>query len=189
LVAQKGVSFWPFLAVAAARRLISDPLFYLLGYLYRDRAVRWMERKMGEGGGVVRVIERAFNKAAPVMVFVLPGLPVCVLAGATGMSPVLFAALNMAGTITMVTLMYQLSDVLDGPLGAINRFYANNTRTLFIITFVALGLYLVTQHRQGRGELRSVSSIEKELAGDGDGGADVDTEPGADDASGKEDGG
>jgi len=189
LVAQKGVSFWPFLAVAAARRLISDPLFYLLGYLYRDRAVRWMERKMGEGGGVVRVIERAFNKAAPVMVFVLPGLPVCVLAGATGMSPVLFAALNVAGTITMVTLMYQLSDVLDGPLGAINRFYANNTRTLFIITFVALGLYLVTQHRQGRGELRSVSSIEKELAGDGDGGEDVDTEPGADDASGKEDGG
>jgi len=189
LVAQKGVSFWPFLAVAAARRLISDPLFYLLGHLYRDRAVRWMERKMGEGGGVVRVIERAFNKAAPVMVFVLPGLPVCVLAGATGMSPVLFAALNVAGTITMVTLMYQLSDVLDGPLGAINRFYANNTRTLFIITFVALGLYLVTQYLQGRGELQSVSSIEKDLAGDGDGGEDVDAEPGADDAYGKEDGG
>jgi membrane protein DedA with SNARE-associated domain len=185
LVAQKGVSFWPFLAVAAARRLISDPLFYLLGRLYRDRAVRWMERKMGEGGGVVRVIERAFNKAAPVMVFVLPGLPVCVLAGATGMSPVLFAALNVAGTITMVTLMYQLSDVLDGPLGAINRFYANNTRTLFIITFVALGLYLVTQYLQGRGELRSVSSIEKELAGDDAGGGDVGTEESADEADGE----
>jgi membrane protein DedA with SNARE-associated domain len=187
LVAQKGVSFWPYLAVAAARRLISDPLFYLLGYLYRGRAVRWMERKMGEGGGVVRVIERAFHKAGPVMVFVLPGLPVCVLAGATGMSPVLFAAVNVAGTITMVTLMYQLSDVLDGPLGAINRFYANNTRTLFIITFVALAVYLATQHRQGRGELQSVSSIEKELAGNDGGGDDVERAAGAEDPAGETD--
>ncbi len=120
---------------------------------------------MGEGGAVVRVIERAFHKAAPVMVFALPGLPVCVLAGATGMSPVLFTTLNVVGTVTMVTLMYQLSDVLDGPLGAINRFYADNTRTLFIITFVAFAVFLITQYVQGRGELKSVSSIEKELAG------------------------
>jgi len=169
LVAQKGVPFWPFLAVAALRRLISDPLFYLLGYLYRDRAVRWMERKMGEGGGVVRIIERAFHKAGPVMVFLLPGLPVCVLAGATGMSPVVFAVTNLAGTITMVTLMYQLSEVLDGPLGAINGFYADNTRTLFIITVVALGVYLVSQYLQGRGELQSVSSVQRELAGDDEG--------------------
>jgi len=175
LVAQKKVSFWPYLGVATVRRLASDPLFYLLGYLYRDRAVRWMERKMGEGGGVVRVIERAFHKAAPVMVFLLPGLPVCVLAGATGMSPVLFTVLNVVGTVTMVTLMYQLSEVLDAPLGAINRFYADNTRTLFIITFVALALYLVTQYLQGRGELRSVSSIEKELAGDHEAGESDET--------------
>ncbi|MDP8975513.1 MAG: hypothetical protein M3N28_03950 [Actinomycetota bacterium] len=171
LVAQQKVSFWPFLIVASARRLLSDPLFYLLGYLYRDRAVRWMERKMGEGGGLVRGIERAFAKAAPVMVFVLPGLPVCVLAGATGMSPVLFTALNVVGTVTMVTLMYQLSEVLDGPLGAINRFYADNTRTLFIISFVALGLYLVTQYLQGRGEVQSISKIEKELVGEDEEGA------------------
>ncbi|HSH60247.1 MAG TPA: hypothetical protein VK988_11520 [Acidimicrobiales bacterium] len=166
LVAQKEVSFWPFLGVAVVRKLISDPLYYLLGYLYRDRAVRWMERKLGEGGGLVRGIERAFNKAAPVMVFLLPGLPVCVLAGATGMSPVLFTALNVVGTVTIVTLMYQLSEVLDGPLGAINRFYANNTRTLFIVSFVALGLYLVTQYLQGRGEVQSISKIEQELSGE-----------------------
>ena len=166
LVAQQKVSFWPFLLVASLRRLVSDPLFYLLGYLYRDRAVRWMERKMGEGGALVRAIERAFTKAAPVMVFVLPGLPVCVLAGATGMRPVVFAALNVIGTFSMVTLMYQLSEVLDGPLGAVNRFYADNTLTLFIVSFVALAAYLVTQYRQGRGELQSVSAIEKELEGD-----------------------
>lgn len=165
LVADK-VSFWPYLVVATARRLVSDPLFYLLGYLYGDRAVRWMERKMGEGGGVVRAIERAFTKAAPVMVFILPGLPVCVLAGATGMNPIVFLVLNVVGTITMVTILYQLAEVLDGPLGAINGFYSDHTLTIFIVTFVLLGLYLVSQQLQGKCDIQSVSKMEAELAGE-----------------------
>ena len=165
LVAEK-VSFWPFLAVATIRRLVSDPLFYLLGYLYGDRGVRWMERKMGEGGGLVRAIERGFSKAAPVMVFLFPGAIVCVLAGATGMSPLLFLALNLLGTVTVVTLLFRLAEVLDGPLGAVNRFYGNNTRTLLVISIVVTIYWFWDQRRRGRSELQSISSIEKELEGD-----------------------
>lgn len=166
LVAGK-VSFWPFLLVATVRRLASDPLFYLLGYFYGERGVRWMERRMGEGGSIVRMLERGFAKAAPVVVFLFPGAIVCVLAGATGMSPVLFVVLNLAGTVTMVTLMYQLAEVLAGPLGAVNRFYGANTRTLLVIS-VAVTLYWVwDQRRRGR-RVQSISAIEKELHGDGD---------------------
>lgn len=163
LVADK-VSFWPYLVVATVRRLISDPLFYLLGYLYGDGAVRWMERKMGEGGAAVRAIERAFVKAAPVMVFLFPGLPVCVLAGATGMNPIMFLVLNVVGTITVVTLMYQLAEVLDGPLSAVNRFYGDHTLTLFIVSLVLLGVYFLGQYLQGKGDLQSIKSIEDELS-------------------------
>ncbi|MDQ3569769.1 MAG: VTT domain-containing protein [Actinomycetota bacterium] len=171
LVAGK-VSFWPFLLVATARRLVSDPLFYLLGHLYGDRSVRWMERKMGEGGAVVRGIERTFKKAGPLMVFLFPGMPVCILAGATGMSPVVFLTANVVGTVTVVTLLYQLAEVLDGPLGAINRFYGNNTLTLFIITAVLMAYWLWDQRRRGRSELQPLSQIERELEGDrGDRGA------------------
>ncbi len=165
LVAGK-VSFWPFLVVATLRRLVSDPLFYLLGHLYGDRGVRWMERRMGEAGGVVRAIERGFAKAGPVLVFLFPGSLICVLAGATGMSPALFLVLNVVGTATMVTLLYQLAEVLDGPLGAINRFYGNNTRTLLIISVVATAYWLWDQRRRGRSEIQSVSTIEKELEGE-----------------------
>src|SRR6478736_2454118 len=35
---------WPFLAVATLRLLAPDPLFYALGYLYRERALRWSRR-------------------------------------------------------------------------------------------------------------------------------------------------
>lgn len=164
LVADK-VSFVPFLLVATVRRLISDPLFYLLGYLYGDAGVRWIERKMGDSSGLVRGMERGFAKAAPLMVFLFPGAIVCVLAGATGMSPLLFLALNVAGTITMVSLLYRFAEFFDGPLGAVNGFYADNNKTLTIISVVATLLWLVMQRRQGKAELESISTIEEELEG------------------------
>lgn len=166
LVADK-VSFIPFLLVATIRRLISDPLFYLLGYLYGDAGVRWIERKMGDSSGLVRGMERGFAKAAPLMVFLFPGAIVCVLAGATGMSPVLFLILNVAGTITVVSLMYRFAEFFDGPLGAINGFYADNNKLLTIISVVATVLWLIMQRRQGKSEIESISSIEKELEGEG----------------------
>lgn len=165
LVADK-VSFVPFLLVATIRRLVSDPLFYLLGYLYGESGVRWIERKMGDSAGLVRGMERGFAKAAPVMVFLFPGAIVCVLAGATGMRPLLFLALNVAGTITVVSLLYRFAEFFDGPLGAVNRFYSNNNKTLTILSVVITVVWLIQQRRQGRSELKSISSIEKELEAD-----------------------
>jgi uncharacterized protein YjiS (DUF1127 family) len=66
----------------------------------------------------------------------------------------------------VVTLVYRLAEVLDGPRGAINRFYGNNTRTLLIISVVATLYWLWDQRRRGRTELQSISTIEKELEGD-----------------------
>lgn len=185
LVAAK-VDFVPFLLVATVRRLVSDPLFFLLGYFYGETGVRWIERRMGDDVGIVRAIERGFSKAAPLMVFLFPGAIVCVLAGATGMSPVAFVALNLAGTLVVVTLLYQFAEVFDGPLGAVNRFYGDNTKLLTVVSIVAVVVWLWDQRRRGTSDLRSISAIEKELddasgggpvrrtddeAGDGRGGA------------------
>lgn len=162
LVAEK-VSFVPFLLVATIRRLVSDPLFYLLGYLYGESGVRWIERKMADSGGLVRSMERGFAKAAPLMVFLFPGAIVCVLAGATGMNPLLFLVLNVAGTITVVSLLYRFAEFFEGPLGAVNNFYADNNKVLTILSIVFTVLWLVMQRRQGKSELESISTIEDEL--------------------------
>jgi membrane protein DedA with SNARE-associated domain len=171
LVAEK-VDFVPYLVVATVRRLFSDPLFYLVGYLYGDSGVRWIERRLGDDVGIVRAMERGFRKAAPVMVFLFPGAIVCVLAGATGMSPVLFLAANVVGTVTVVTLLYRFAEFFDGPLGAVNRFYANNTKLLTVISIAATLFWLWDQRRRGKSELKSISTMEKELeeaAREGDG--------------------
>src|SRR5688572_15169228 len=115
LVAEK-VSFWPLLVFGTVRRLASDPLFFLLGHLYGDNAVRWAERRFDANTGTVQKIEKVFQKAGPVLVFFFPGALVCVLAGATGMSPLLFFILNVVGTIFTVTVLYHFASVVEGPV-------------------------------------------------------------------------
>ena len=162
LVAEK-VDFVPYLVVATVRRLLSDPLFYLIGHLYGDAGVRWIERRLGDDVGLVRAMERGFRKAAPVMVFLFPGAIICVLAGATGMSPIVFLAANVIGTLTVVTLLYRFAEFFDGPLGAVNRFYANNTKLLTVISIVATLIWLWDQRRRGKSDLKSISTMEREL--------------------------
>jgi membrane protein DedA with SNARE-associated domain len=152
LVANR-VDFVPFLLVATLRRLSSDPLFYLLGYLYGDAGVRWIERKMGEGGAMVRAIERGFAAAAPPMVFLFPGAIVCVLAGATGMSPVLFLVMNVLGTVTIVSLVYRFAGAVERPLDAVNRFYSGNARWLTAVSIVLTVFWLWDQRRRGKYEI------------------------------------
>ena len=45
----------PFVVFAVVRRMVSDPLFFLLGRLYGDRALRWAERRLGGNDLIVKV--------------------------------------------------------------------------------------------------------------------------------------
>jgi membrane protein DedA with SNARE-associated domain len=162
LVAEK-VAFWPLLIWGTLRRLASDPMFFLLGYLYGDGAVRWAERKFDGGTGAIRWIEKVFQRAGPVLVFFFPGALVCVLAGATGMSPVLFVVLNVVGTVFTVTLLYNFASVVEGPVDAINRFNSNNFQWLTVVSVVLTVLYVGNQWRQGKSEIQSLTHLDEEL--------------------------
>lgn len=162
LVSQK-VDQVPFMLVGFFRRVLADPLYYLLGYLYGDAAVRWAEKRMGEAGSLVRGLEKAFAKAGPVVVFVSPGALVCVLAGACRMRPLLFAAMNVLGTVAILFALYAFGDVFEGPVSALNRFISHNFKWLTIMSVVLTAWWLWDQRRKGTSELESVSEIAKEL--------------------------
>ncbi|HEY3240227.1 MAG TPA: hypothetical protein VGL92_11720, partial [Acidimicrobiia bacterium] len=90
---------WSYYLAAGARLLVSDPLFYLLGYWYGDGALRWVERRSKSFGEQVRLYERAFSKAAYPLVVVAPNPWICLFAGASGMRVGVFFALNITGTV------------------------------------------------------------------------------------------
>src|SRR4051795_8724034 len=75
----------PYYTVGTLRLLVSDPLFYLLGVFYGERAVAWMEQKAPTYGGFLRKVEKWFGKASYPLVFIAPNNFICLVAGAAGM--------------------------------------------------------------------------------------------------------
>jgi membrane protein DedA with SNARE-associated domain len=170
LVANR-VDYVPFIVVSTVRRLLSDPLFYLLGYYYGDAAVDWLKKRFdSESGGIVDTVERLFRKAAPVMVFLYPGIFVCVLAGATGMSPVAFVVLNVTGTAVTGTGTYLLADAIRGPVESITNFYGDNTRWLLVVSIALTGLWLLDQWRRGKTDVQALAHLDEEMGAAGPGG-------------------
>lgn len=178
-----GIDYLPFVVIATIRKLLSDPLFYLLGWYYGDNAVAWVEQKMNDQSGFVRTIERAFRRAGAAMVFLFPGGLVCALAGATGMRWIMFVVLNVTGTVTMVTLYYLVADVpwVNAPLEWLTGFITGNSKWLTVVSITLTVLWVVNQRRQGKLEVESVDRIEQQLE---EGGAE---RTGAEDSAGRTD--
>ena len=156
-------SAWSFFLVGTLRQVVSDPLYYALGRWYGDAGVRWLEKKLGDGGSVIRFMERGFAKASWPMVALFPNALICMLAGASGMPAWLFILLNVGGTIASMVALRFLGVAFESPLRAVSEF-VNDYRWWIIGFSVALVLLnVMTQRRRGGGELESVSEMEREL--------------------------
>lgn len=153
----------PYFLVGTIRQVISDPLFYLLGRWYGDAGVRWLERKMGEGGNMVTWMEKGFAKASWPMVAVFPNALVCMLAGASGMPVALFLALNVGGTIVAMVLLRTVGDVFSSPLSRVTDFLDEYRWPIVAVSVCLVALNLAVNRRKGTSDLESVSQLEKEL--------------------------
>lgn len=163
LVLARHVDLLPFLLVGVFRRLLTDPLYYLLGRLYGDATIRWLERNAG-GGPIVRWAEKAFAKASYPIVFLWPGPIVCALAGAAGMKVKGFLATNLAGTIAAVVVLRLSGDLLAGPVDAILGFFNRNLVVTTVVTIVLVVLSLVLSRFQSE---PSIADLEAEIEGHG----------------------
>ena len=144
----------PFFAVAVARLFFPDPFYFLVGRLYGADAVRWVEERSGGAGRFVRFAERAFAKARYAVLFVAPAGLICVLAGASRMRPSVFVAVNLAGTVTGVTIARLFGEALAAPLEAVRDFIQANVLLLTAISVVLVGLSVVLRRRRARQSAR-----------------------------------
>ncbi|HET7652205.1 MAG TPA: hypothetical protein VFK42_04155 [Acidimicrobiales bacterium] len=166
LAAASRVEVVPFVVFGVVRRMISDPLFFALGHLYGEGALRWAERRLGGSDIVVKLTEQWFRRASGVMVFLFPGALVCVLAGVSRMSVRAFLALNFAGTVSAVIVLRLFARVLEAPIEAVLRFNDRNVKWLTAASIGFVLLALVLQRVRGGGELEAVLDLESDLTED-----------------------
>ena len=155
---------WSFYLVGTVRLLMADPIFYLIGYFYGDAAVRWAERRSRTFGGMLRSVERFFEKASYPLVLLAPNNPICLFAGASGMSPPVFLALNITGTIGRLILIRWAGDIFSSPLDALLDFIKEYRLPLTGVTIVLTGLLVWSESRgEGESELEALMRLEDEL--------------------------
>ena len=153
----------PFFIVAVTRQLLSDPLYYAIGRWYGDAGARWLERKLGEGGTFITWLESGFAKAAWPMVVLFPNPIICMLAGASGMPPLLFGALNLGGTIAAIAIFRSFGDVFGGPIKTVTGFLNDYRLPIIALSFVLFGLNALLNRKKGTSEMTSVTKLEREL--------------------------
>lgn len=150
--------------VGFIRLLLADPIFYLIGYFYGDAAVRWAERRSKTFGGMLRSVEQFFQKASYPLVLIAPNNPICLFAGASGMSPPVFLALNVTGTIGRLILIRWLGDIFSDPIEIITDFIRTYRIPLTAFTIALTGFLLWSESRgEGETELESLVRLQDEL--------------------------
>ena len=155
---------WSYYLVGTVRLLLADPLFYLIGYFYGDAAVRWAERRSRTFGGMLRSIERFFEKASYPLVLLAPNNPICLFAGASGMSPPVFLALNITGTIGRLILIRWVGDIFSSPLDVLLDFIKEYRLPLTGVTIAITGFLVWSESRgEGESELEALMRLEDEL--------------------------
>ena len=159
---------WPtFYGLGTFRLFLPDPFFYVLGVRYGDRALRWLERKLGAGAAAYTWFEKAFAKAAWPMVFVAPNNIICLLAGGAALPIPAFVGLDLAGTVTRLYLIRLLGRRLQEPIDAVTRFLDRYRWPLLALGFALFAVSMLRRERSGEGTpVDALLDAEADLEGD-----------------------
>ena len=117
LLASAGLTFWPFFIVGTLRLLLPDPFFFALGRGWGDRGLAWARKQAGVKE-TVQIFEKLFHSARYPAVIIAPNNFICPMAGADGMSPKIFGALDVVGTMGRVVLLWWLGARFQRPITA-----------------------------------------------------------------------
>jgi membrane protein DedA with SNARE-associated domain len=157
---------WTVLVVSTIRLMAPDPLFYALGYMYRDRALHWARRVFPASGQLFDNFEQdrsGFTRVLDVLVFVVPNNPVCLLAGAAQMDRRRFLLLSFAGTIGRILLMRGIGMLFEDQIESLLDVVADYQRWLTLASVALVLLYVLWQARSHRGLVGGIEDLEEEL--------------------------
>jgi membrane protein DedA with SNARE-associated domain len=159
VVASPKVNLVPYFLIGVGRLMLSDPIYFFLGWFYGDRAIGYFNDLLGTQ--TVSSTRRFFLRAAPIMSLFFAGPVICVLAGAAKVKPRVFFVLNLIGTSIIVLMLRLLSNQLSGPIKSFLSFNKRNNKWLLIISIVTT---LVIVARVGAKQLRAAKNLKDDVS-------------------------
>jgi membrane protein DedA with SNARE-associated domain len=153
-----------FFGIGFLRLFAPDLFFFWIGRWYGDAAIRWMERKAPTYGELLRQLETWFDKARFVVVAIAPNNPVCLFAGAAGMSYGAFLTANIVGTIGRLLLIRAFSSVFEDLLGSVTSFIGDYRWPITALSVVLVGVTIWSDRRGGRDGVGDLVNLEEGMA-------------------------
>ena len=145
LLLARHIGLAAFVLAGTARRLVSDPFFYLLGRRHGPAGVEWLERH--GGGRAVAATVRAFRRAAYPMLVIFPGAVVCTLAGDAGVPPKIFASVVILRTVAVVLAIRFAGNVFSRPIDSVIHAFDQHLLTTSLIFVAVAGGWMLWEHR------------------------------------------
>ncbi len=156
----------PVLVISTLRLMAPDPLFYAIGYLYGDRALRWAGNVFP---GIQPVIEQAraedgsFRWLMTTLLVIMPNNPICLIAGVVRVPFIRFLTLALVGTIGRILLMRVIGSIFEDEIEDLLEVVARYQRWFLLASIVFVVGYVAYQTNRRRGLIGAVEELEEDL--------------------------
>jgi membrane protein DedA with SNARE-associated domain len=157
------VDLWAYYLWGTLRLLLPDPFFYALGWFYGPAALRWMEKRTPSVGRLMRRLEGWFARRGHALVFLMPNNYVCLIAGAAQMSPVVFALLNVTGTVGRLLVLQIVGDIFSGPINWFLDLVAQYRIPLLVISITVVAVMAGGELLRGRKEIEGLQELDHSI--------------------------
>lgn len=155
-----------YLSVGLGRHLFPDPFFYLLGYWYGGRALKWVSegnafatRLVGPHGHGLE--DPAHRKILYPLAFFMPNNWVSLFCGAARIPIPAFIALNVSGTLARLVLCRWLGNVFASEITSISNFIGRYQWPITGISIVIVLIGMAIQLRPG-GPIRRLATLDEQ---------------------------
>ncbi len=167
LLATGNIDAPSYFIVGFLRLVGSDPLYYLLGYWYGDRAIAWAERRSRTYGPFIRDGEAYFRRFSYPFIFFAPNNIICALSAATGVRLRTFIALNVTGTVFRLIAVWYVGDQVRPVIEWIVRQITEYRIYVIILSAIGVAWTVFGEFRGDNSELKTLTGLTSEGTDDG----------------------
>ncbi len=157
------VSTISYYVVGFLRLVASDPVNYLLGLWFGDKAIAWVGRKSKTYGPLIDDGAAFFRRYSAPLIFFMPNNIICALAGASGVKARTFLIANIGGTITRLILVRQFSSYFESEIGGVTEWIGRYRTPILVISVLAVLWTVFGEFRGDNSELKNLVHLEDEL--------------------------
>jgi membrane protein DedA with SNARE-associated domain len=153
----------PFVVVATLRRMLTSTVVYGLGHTYGEDGIAWVRQRYPSASGALDMLQKAFDFAAPLVIFIAPGPMIAALAGAVRVPLWLFLPAASAGHAMWAALTYRVGEALGLWLAPILRFVFDHVALTTLACVVLVGGYALWRRRTRKRVLTELDAqVERE---------------------------